>query len=120
MYSTLNGRFNDFSDEYDVLNENQAGFRKEYSTVDNLFSIHMLFELLRMKEKALLYVVDLRKGLIMSGEKHHGLSFYNNIDGKIAKSSQELYIITNFPTFLTVEMVSDREKICQLSCSPFT
>ena len=45
---------------------------------------------------------------------------YNNINGKIAKSSQELYIITNFSTFLTVEMVSDREKICQLSCSPFT
>ena len=33
----------------------------------------------------------------------------------MTKSSQELYIITNFPTFLTEEMVSVREKICQLS-----
>ena len=55
--SILNERLNVFSDEFDVLNENQVGFRKEYSTVDNLFSIYMLFELLRMKKKkALLYV----------------------------------------------------------------
>ena len=44
--SILNERLNVFSDEFDVLNENQVGFRKEYSTVDNLFSIYMLFELL--------------------------------------------------------------------------
>ena len=51
--SILNERLNVFSDEFDVLNENQVGFRKEYFTVDNLFSIYMLFELLRMKKKKL-------------------------------------------------------------------
>ena len=52
--SIFNERLNVFSDEFDVrMNEYQAGFQKEYSTVDNLFPIHMLFELLRMKEKKL-------------------------------------------------------------------
>ena len=69
--SILNGRFNVFSDEFDVLNENQAGFRKEYSSVDNLFSIHMLLELLRMKKISFIVcLLILRKDLIMSGEKH--------------------------------------------------
>ena len=45
----LNERLNVFSDEYDVLNENQASFRKKYSTVVDFF-IHRLFELLRMRE----------------------------------------------------------------------
>ena len=35
--SILNERLDVFSDEFDVLNENQVGFRKEYSTVDNCF-----------------------------------------------------------------------------------
>ena len=122
-------RLNVFSDEFHVLNANQAGFRKEYSTVDNLFSIHMLFELLRLKKSFIVCSLILRKCFIMSGEKHYGLSFYLIISIAkcmtlliicTAKSSQELYIITKFPTFLTLEMVSDREKIFQLSCSPFT
>ena len=51
--SIFNERLNVFSDEFDLLNENQVGFRKEYSTVDNLFLIYMLFDLLRMKKKKL-------------------------------------------------------------------
>ena len=35
--SILNEVLNAFSDEFDVLNENQVGFRKEYSTVDKFF-----------------------------------------------------------------------------------
>ena len=62
---------NVFSDEFDVLNENKVGLTKEYSTVDNLFSIYMLFELLRMKKKSFIVcLLILRKDLIMSGEKH--------------------------------------------------
>ena len=36
--SVLNIRLTTFLDTHDILNENQAGFRKEYSTVDHILS----------------------------------------------------------------------------------
>jgi hypothetical protein len=50
----LNNRLNTFSDEFLLLNENQTGFRKKYSTLDNTFVIYGLFELLKLKKKKLL------------------------------------------------------------------
>ena len=35
--SILNVRLNDFLEEFLLLNENQFGFRKGYSTIDNIF-----------------------------------------------------------------------------------
>jgi len=35
--SILNTRLNDFSDDFCLICENQGGFRKGYSTTDNLF-----------------------------------------------------------------------------------
>ena len=51
--SVLNNRLNTFSDEFLLLNENQTGFRKKYSTLDNTFVIYGLFELLKLKKKKL-------------------------------------------------------------------
>ncbi len=51
----LNNRFNCFLDSNSILSENQAGFRKGYSTMDHVFVLHTLIELLRSpKEKSLL------------------------------------------------------------------
>jgi hypothetical protein len=56
MLQTNNGHLNQWiyqailrRNEYikpfsDAMNENQRGFRKEYSTIDNLFIIHSLFK----------------------------------------------------------------------------
>ena len=35
------------------MRENQTGFKKNYSTIDNSFSIHILFELLKLKKQKL-------------------------------------------------------------------
>ncbi len=51
--SILNLRLNDFLENYLLLNENQSGFRKGYSTTDSIFTLHLLFELLRRKKKKL-------------------------------------------------------------------
>ena len=51
--SILNDRLNAFADEYKKIHENQAGFRKEYSTTDHLFSLHILSELLLFQKKRL-------------------------------------------------------------------
>jgi hypothetical protein len=51
--SILNDRLNTFSEEYEKIHENQAGFRKEYSTSDHLLSLHILSELLMLQKKRL-------------------------------------------------------------------
>jgi hypothetical protein len=35
----LNGRLTEFSESFSVLSENQSGFRKGYSTSDNMFTL---------------------------------------------------------------------------------
>lgn len=49
----LNERINVFLSENDILSENQAGFRKHYSTTDHIFVLHSLFELFKMQKKNL-------------------------------------------------------------------
>ncbi len=50
--SVLNLRLNNFLDENITLEENQAGFRKGYTTTDHMFVLNSLIELLRKtKEK---------------------------------------------------------------------
>ena len=52
----LNLRLCTFLERYLLLKENQFGFRKGYSTVDSIFVIQILFELLRKKNKKLLCI----------------------------------------------------------------
>ena len=51
--SILNNRLNKFIDENNALLENQSGFRKEYSTIDNIFSLFSLLEYHKSKNKKL-------------------------------------------------------------------
>ncbi|MES9902847.1 MAG: reverse transcriptase family protein [Sedimenticola sp.] len=51
--SILNTRVTNFVEEHDILNENQAGFRKNYSTTDHIFALHSLIELLKKSKKKL-------------------------------------------------------------------
>lgn len=43
--SILSKRINTYADKQNILNENQSGFRSNYSTMDNIFTLHSLFEL---------------------------------------------------------------------------
>ena len=49
--SILNDRLTHYVENFDVLNENQAGFRPGYSTLDHIFSLYTPFELLSVKRK---------------------------------------------------------------------
>ena len=49
--AVLNERLNNFLSENCILFENQAGFRKHYSTSDHIFVLHSLFELLKLQKK---------------------------------------------------------------------
>ena len=49
----LNLRLNNFLEHYNILEENQAGFRSGYSTIDHIFTLNALTELLKLKNKKL-------------------------------------------------------------------
>ena len=51
--SVLNHRLTIFLEENDIIEQNQAGFRKEYSCADHLFTLHSLFELLKKRKMKL-------------------------------------------------------------------
>lgn len=51
--SILFKRLSNFVEQYEILCENQTGFRKHYSTTDNMFVLYSLFDILRMKKKKL-------------------------------------------------------------------
>ena len=51
--SILNNRLNDYADSVQLILENQAGFRKQYSTMDHIFTLHSLIELFKNTRKKL-------------------------------------------------------------------
>jgi hypothetical protein len=67
-----------------ILNENQSGFRKGYSTIDNSFVLYAFFELLKLKkEKLFVTFVDFEKAF--DKVRRDGLwckLLLNNINGK--------------------------------------
>ena len=61
----LNARLNDYTKEFMILKENQSGFRQSYSTLDNIFSIFTLFQILKSKKKKLYCAfIDFEKKLL--------------------------------------------------------
>ena len=51
--SIINERLNLFLNENNILLENQAGFRKNYSTNDHIFVLYSLIEILKQRKKKL-------------------------------------------------------------------
>ena len=49
--SVLNNRLTTFIDTNEILQENQAGFRKAYSTTDRIFTLNSLLELVKAYKK---------------------------------------------------------------------
>ena len=48
--SIINNRLNKYLEENKILNEMQSGFRKEYSTIDNIMVLYSLIKYLNVKE----------------------------------------------------------------------
>lgn len=89
----LNNRIQKYADEYEVIDGCQAGFRKGYSTTDNIFILHQLIELAcKSKHKLHCAFIDLkqafdrvwRDGLWEKLMKYH-------INGKCLRIIQNMY-----------------------------
>ena len=60
--AVLNQRLYNYLTSYEILKENQAGFRAGYSSFDHIFSLYALIELLKAKNKKLYCCfIDFRK-----------------------------------------------------------
>ena len=47
----INSKLQIFSTEFDVIQQNHTGFRKHYSTMDNVFALQALFDILSSKKR---------------------------------------------------------------------
>ena len=50
--SLLSEILHEYVDENVILKENQAGFRKKYSTLDHIFTLHALTEIMNFEKKS--------------------------------------------------------------------
>ena len=61
--SILNTRFNKYTEANHIILDNQAGFRKGFSTTDNMFILHILIQLaFQSKRKLFCAFIDLKTG----------------------------------------------------------
>ena len=54
--SILNNRLQVFTEKYDKIKQNRAGFRKGFSTVDHIFALNMLINLVQNRQKKCCFV----------------------------------------------------------------
>ena len=126
--SILNVRSNNFIEQNVILEENQAGFRKGYSTTDQIVTLHALMDILKIKKKKLFYAfVDFRKAFdsvwrsglwqklldsdIYGKPLRVIVNMYKDIKSCISLNGQQ-------SSFFLVILVYGKERIFRLSCFP--
>ena len=91
--SIINSRLTNFLEENRILNETQSGFRKEYSTIDNIMALHSLTEYFKsQKRKLFCCFVDFTKAfdnIWRVGQWQKLLK--HGIEGKIFKVITNMY-----------------------------
>ena len=91
--SVLNNRLTTFIDTYEILQENQAGFRKAYSTTDHIFTLNSLLELFKSYKKKL-YCAFIDFSQAFDSVWRIGLwrkLLQNNINGKFFRIVHNMY-----------------------------
>ena len=79
--SLLHQRLEKFLETHNILNENQTGFRKTYSTVDNVFIMKCLIDMFFSKKKKLFCALLItRRRLTQYGGLDYGPSSLQVVD----------------------------------------
>ena len=91
--SIINNRLNKFAEDYNVINPSQAGFRKGFSTVDNIFIIQSLIEISKIsKNKLFCAFIDFKQAFDMVWRNGLWSKLINsNINGKCFKLIRNMY-----------------------------
>ena len=91
--SILNNRLNNYLENMNILAEEQAGFRKGYSTTDHIFNLKCLIDLYLFRGKKLYCAfIDYKKAFDSVNRVYLWQKLINNnIDGKMFKIIHNLY-----------------------------
>ena len=91
--SVLNSRITKYLNAYKLLGEEQLGFRASYSTIDGIFVLHSLRELLRTRNKKLFCAfIDLKKCFGSIWRDGLWLKLYNmNLGNKMMNVMMSIY-----------------------------
>lgn len=91
--AVLNNRLNKYLDSMNILSEEQAGFRKQYSTTDHIFNLKCLIDLYLFRGKKLYCAfIDYKKAFDSINRTYLWQKLIsNNIDGKMFKIIHSLY-----------------------------
>ena len=104
--AVLNRRLSQYLENNNLLNENQAGFRKGYSTSDNIFVLYGLIELLKARKRKLYCVfIDFQKAFDMVWRVGLWRKLLNtNIKGEFFRIIHNMY--QNIKSCVKVENVT--------------
>ena len=144
--SVINARLNKYADEVELINENQTGFRKKYSTIDHMFLLKNIIDIFVKNSNQKLYCafVDYKKAfdtvwrsalwhkMIKSGITGKILNvivnMYNNIKSCVnCEGSLSDYFVSvngvrqgeNLSPFLFALFINDLEHfLSQYGCDP--
>ena len=91
--SVLNDRLNQYLENMNILNEEQAGFRKHYSTTDHIFNLKCLIDLYLCGGRQLYCAfIDYKKAFDSINRTYLWQKLLsNNIDGKMFKIIHNMY-----------------------------
>ena len=91
--SVLNDRLNQYLEIMNILNEEQAGFRKNYSTTDHIFNLKCLIDLYLSGGRQLYCAfIDYKKAFDSINRTYLWQKLLsNNIDGKMFKIIHNMY-----------------------------
>ena len=79
-HNTISEEHNTISEEHNTISEAQTAFRKGYSTLDHIFTLHHLINILKKgKRNYIVFLWILRKHSIRYLECNFGISYYNII-----------------------------------------
>ena len=73
--SILNTRITKYAEENERIDSCQAGFRKGFSTTDNLFVLQSLIDIAKSNKSKLFYAFIDFKRLIRFGERGYGIKY---------------------------------------------
>ena len=114
----LNNRIQKYADENDIINHCQSGFRKKYSTTDNIFILHNLIDLVcKSKKSVFCSFIDLKQAFdrVWREGLWEKLSVYH-INGKCLKIIQSIYrnikscvIVNNNKTYFFLSNIGVRQ-----------
>ena len=91
--SVINNRLNTYAENHDIIITSQSGFRKQYSTVNNLFIIKSLADIVKSSKKMLYCCfVDFKQAFDTVWRNGHWTKLLKNqINGKCFNVIYNLY-----------------------------